>query len=722
VFDAPIFFPAPNTLAYSDHLLLQAIGVWPLYALTHDLVFCYNVVLIASLALAALAMHLLARTLTGSEPAAYVAGLIFGFAPYHFTHLLHIQLQALYFLPLSFLFLHRLFVANRWTDTVGLGIVAGLQTISSVYYGLIGAIGLVCAAVLLILLTRRLTDWRLLRRGIAAVALALLIAAPWTIPYLRVANEAGGGRTLYEASNSSAVLSSFLQAPETNLLYGRTGWLRPGGASHLPFKEGPEQGLFLGFVALALAAVGAFAAPRSLRSIAVVYTAIAVAGVVLSLGPNGIRVLYSGLYRVVFGMAAIRATARFSVLTLFGVAVLAALAIRQLEIQRPAARQFIAAVACALICLEYFNGAIAFPPAPSLTSNAGRWLRDQPGHGAVLCTPMGPFATNTPCMLQSLEHGRPIVNGYSGLRPPFFEALLDAAAHLPAPQSLLTLHDLGVEYVVNDGMLPVDPINGEVLVERASFGDQHVYQVMWSPEVEARLTAVTDVPPPAPGPAPFVIGESATYHVFWTSGPMKVSAGEATISIAPPQGDESYRFVVAATTAPWMSRFYEADVKLETTATRRLLPLTYHEAINDGKRLIERQLTFDANRHEVQVVSGGTSIRLPLGDEARDPITALFYLRTLPMEGASHIVLPLNDNGRRMKLDVAVDQLETIAVDGKSWSAWKLEPQLTDRTERRGQLSMATWVSADAHRVPLIVEVTAAFGSARLELARYRDR
>ena len=27
---------------------------------------------------------------------------------------------------------------------------------------------------------------------------------------------------------------------------------------------------------------------------------------------------------------------------------------------------------------------------------------------------------NTPFMVQSLEHGRPIVNGYSGQRPAFF--------------------------------------------------------------------------------------------------------------------------------------------------------------------------------------------------------------------------------------------------------------------------------------------------------------
>src|SRR6266850_530619 len=49
VFDATIFFPAPRTLAYSDHLLLQALALWPIYWISHDLVFCYNVLLIASL-------------------------------------------------------------------------------------------------------------------------------------------------------------------------------------------------------------------------------------------------------------------------------------------------------------------------------------------------------------------------------------------------------------------------------------------------------------------------------------------------------------------------------------------------------------------------------------------------------------------------------------------------------------------------------------------------
>ena len=113
VFSANIFYPASGTLAYSDHLLLQSVLLSPLYAITHDVVLCYNVLLLASLVASALAMHLLVRSIVGSEAGAYLAGLAWGFGSYHFAHLIHLQLQSLYFLPLTFLFLHRVMAGRR---------------------------------------------------------------------------------------------------------------------------------------------------------------------------------------------------------------------------------------------------------------------------------------------------------------------------------------------------------------------------------------------------------------------------------------------------------------------------------------------------------------------------------------------------------------------------------------------------------------------------------
>jgi hypothetical protein len=203
---------------------------------------------------------------------------------------------------------------------------------------------------------------------------------------------------------------------------------------------------------------------------------------------------------------------------------------------------------------------------------------------------------------------------------------------------------------------------------------------------------------------------------------MNLSAGDATIAVAPSQGVERYRFVVSAKTAPWMARFYEADVLLETTVNDRLLPLAYHETISDGKRRSERQLTFDDERHQVKVASGGTSIALPLAHDARDPISALFYVRTLSLAAGDRIAVPINDNGRRTTLDLGIDRQETITVGDRQWTAWKVEPQLSDRLDRRGAFQIMAWLSADPRRIPLVVEVSASFGTVRLELASYRER
>ena len=163
-----------------------------------------------------------------------------------------------------------------------------------------------------------------------------------------------------------------------------------------------------------------------------VFAAVTVAGVILSMGPDGPMPLYSWLHRGLFGMAAIRAVPRFSVLALLGVAVLAALAIRSLEIRQPRLARGLVVAALLAIGVEYSNGAIAYPPPPPMRTSVGAWLSAQPGSGAVLCAPMRVWLANTPCMLQSLEHRRPVVNGYSGIMPPFFEAMVETANRLPA--------------------------------------------------------------------------------------------------------------------------------------------------------------------------------------------------------------------------------------------------------------------------------------------------
>ena len=64
--------------------------------------------------------------------------------------------------------------------------------------------------------------------------------------YWRVGQREGFGRNLYEAGRNAAYVSSYLQAPPGNVVYGRTDLLRQRDAagSTAPPHTGPSASCF----------------------------------------------------------------------------------------------------------------------------------------------------------------------------------------------------------------------------------------------------------------------------------------------------------------------------------------------------------------------------------------------------------------------------------------------------------------------------------------------
>ncbi len=92
--NAPMFYPAAGSFAFSEHLLGELPLAWPVIAATGNALFGYNVALIASYILCGLGAHFLAYTLTRRHDAAFVAGIAYAFAPYRLAQLPHIQVLA----------------------------------------------------------------------------------------------------------------------------------------------------------------------------------------------------------------------------------------------------------------------------------------------------------------------------------------------------------------------------------------------------------------------------------------------------------------------------------------------------------------------------------------------------------------------------------------------------------------------------------------------------
>ncbi len=738
VFDANIFHPAQGALTFSDHFLLQALALSPVYAITRDAVLCYNLLVIVSIALSGLAMHAFARTVTGSMAAAFVAGLAWSMWPYRTAHLMHLQLQALYFLPLALLFLHRLVAGRRLADATTLGLIAALQAIASVYYGVMAALVLIVAAAVLAVATGQWRAKRLISRLALAGGVGMLAVLPIVVPYARSQQQHGFGRNLYEAANHAAAFRSYTQVPSANLMYGRTGWLSPRPT--VPGerdRSGVEHQMFPGLVILVLAGIGAWfgwrsdARPHTAAAIALVLT-----GLVLSLGPEGARALYAALHGSMFGFDAIRAPARFAMIAMAGLVTLGAVGFAAVERKMSVAsrpRGPWLALPLVLLVAEYANAPLPLAAAPSRETPSGQWLRSAALPGAVVHVPIGADVENTPFMVQSLEHWRPIVNGYSGQRPAFYSAVVESLTEFPSVDAYAMLRELDVRFVVSPGPVEDAGRAGSPLAQRASLPDGVIYEVVWTPEAEAALDAATLDPTPAPGPLPFRVGERLTYEVSWESGPLDLAAGSATLTAEHPEGIPgapagSARWVFEATahTADWVSRFFEARDRFITVADETLRPIEHTRQILEGRRRFEQTYVFDADAGVVRAgptraaAAAAEAVSLPVPPDARDALTTFYYVRTLSLAAGAELTLPLNDGGRNMALQLRVVGYEALEHRGRAVRTLRLDPQIVRRVERRQPLALSVWLSDDERRVPLAIEVTAGFGRVRANLVDYR--
>jgi hypothetical protein len=258
-------------------------------------------------------------------------------------------------------------------------------------------------------------------------------------------------------------------------------------------------------------------------------------------------------------------------------------------------------------------------------------------------------------------------------------------------------------------------------VERARLPGATIYELQWTPELETRLAATTAIEPPAPGPIPFHVGELARYRVDWGGAGVNLSAGDISIGVEPP----AYRLVVKAATAPWVAKFFEAQDVFATQADATLVPQTHERDQQEGSRHVTRAFVFDDRAHVVRTgrtvaeAKAEGAVVLPMVPHARDAIAALFYVRTLPLKDGERVRFPVNEAGRNVVVELSVDGIERIHVQGKDVEAIRVTPTLKRRVEDRQPLVTTIWLSTDQRRVPLLLDFDAGFGHVRVELVSY---
>ena len=118
----PSFAPLTGVTAFTEHLLLTYPIASPVIWLSGNPVLAYNMVFLLAMPLNGIAAYALARELTGSSAAAFVAGLAFMCAPYQSVQLSHLQQMTSFGMPFALLWLHRYFRTGSRRALVWFGV------------------------------------------------------------------------------------------------------------------------------------------------------------------------------------------------------------------------------------------------------------------------------------------------------------------------------------------------------------------------------------------------------------------------------------------------------------------------------------------------------------------------------------------------------------------------------------------------------------------------
>jgi hypothetical protein len=433
-----LFHPRGVSLVYHNFSWLNT-GIWLVLEPVVGAVAAYNVTFLLTFVISGYGTYVLVFYLTRSRAAAFVAGLVFAFSPYHLSQFNHPNLISVQWLPFCLLFLIRTVrgdavlqpegegrpARGRWRDVL-------LCIVFLVLTGLSRWQLLVFAAILMALYVgysllferTRWSKWTVLALMAIGLGTAVCIS-PLTYPLV-----AG----LADEDTASEILTEQQDWAQTDLLaYVVPNRFHPlFGAQVMPiyerFRKNRGHIAFLGYSVLLLAGYGVLRARRS----TLYWMLAAVCLVLLALGPvlrfNGR--LYPGIpmpYHLLGWLPPIRAlrnSDRYNVVLSLPLAVLVGYGVFYLHDSlrrhlpsRWGGRATAASgvILAGLVLFEFLS--LPFPTVAPLSYPFYRELAQEEGTFAILEVPMGRQYSKAYMFLQTL-HGKRLVEGHVSRTPP----------------------------------------------------------------------------------------------------------------------------------------------------------------------------------------------------------------------------------------------------------------------------------------------------------------
>ena len=237
------------------------------------------------------------------------------------------------------------------------------------------------------------------------------------------------------------------------------------------------------------------------------------------------------------------------------------------------------------------------------------------------------------------------------------------------------------------------------------------YDSLYADELPADSTIILD-----PVKVGFGAGEKLVFSVQYGL----VTAGEATLevrNVATVRGRPAYRIVSDARTNDFFSKFYQVRDRYESYMdTTELYSLHYEKHVREGKFKRDEAVEFDQDAHLAKYKDK----TVPIPPRAQDVLSALYYVRTLPLEPGQDIAIANHTDGKNYPLVVKVHGRERVKVDAGEFDCLVVEPILRGPGVFTQKGRLTVWLTDDDVRMPVLMKSKVVIGHVAAVLKSYQ--
>lgn len=469
LFNANIFYPYQNSLAFSDVFITTSIFAMPFLFLVKEPVITFNITLLLSIALLGFAIFCLAYYVTKNILASFLAGILVIFSPVVLDKMTHIQILAIWGVPFAILFFIKFIDTKKFSNFIISVFIFILQTYNSFLPGYFIIFSYVCIFVVSYCINKKIIGLFIQKKVILTTIAVFFLLAPLLLPYYFVSEKFEFKRDIRDAIHLGLQPEDLLVASSYSRLQGILGKY----ISQVDYTDKNEVKVgFIGGLFSLLSIVSIIYLIRRKKERvrnALFFLWISIFGLIVSFGPAlhlfrktihdpfPIILPYAVLYYSIPGFNGLRNAARFEMLFVLGMSVCVALFLSAITKKWSMQSRVFFFLCLFMGVIMEFHNPDRFVPIQQKKEfpKVYQEINTLVSNAVIIELPiytwyMSPYSGEERVReYYATAHFRKMVNGASGFSPLSWEkSVVEIMQSFPTEKSLKKLHDEGITHLI----------------------------------------------------------------------------------------------------------------------------------------------------------------------------------------------------------------------------------------------------------------------------------